>query len=437
MNLDINKIMIDFLKLNHWLNVRKITNSYISKNIKSLSDKINKKKNFNINQKELHFLNQKLLIPTEKIILKEKIPDYIYWTFAKIKKTKRSIKRDGIHFYNYYTLPVPLGYVGPVILDILCPKDKLPKLNNGHLEQAITINLGPSDIYGRWGKKKNKDNFSKIKFNKTSIHPWIVGDTYLEPTYCPHSYSRATTKNSQILSYTAKSPLEKLFKNFNNWKSNSFLNFIKYINSPDIRRSILMFYLSNNGYDFKYISKLFNKKIKSLKQIINDKDLLIKTCRLLKIDTQLFVERKFSDEDSLGKTYFSFKDSFKTIRNFKSYLISSMASSVRYPDLIGNFIKVSKNIKVKDLCYYACSHYLVTSGRIKFHTETKTIKLSKGDALWISSLVDHGFSGKGSLIKISNGENIDTSDLTEITRIYKPLETIKRAFKDKKSWGYE
>ena len=71
------------------------------------------------------------------------------------------------------------------------------------------------------------------------------------------------------------------------------------------------------------------------------------------------------------------------------------------------------------------------------YTEPKTIKLSKGDALWISSLVAHGFSGKGSLIKISNGENIDTSDLTEITRIYKPLETIKRAFKDKKSWGYE
>ena len=94
----------------------------------------------------------------------------------------------------------------------MCPKNRLPKLNNGHLEQAITINLGKSDIYGHWGKGKNSTNFSKIKFNNTSLNPWIISDTYVEPTYCPHSYSRATDNNSQILSYTAKSPLEKLVK---------------------------------------------------------------------------------------------------------------------------------------------------------------------------------------------------------------------------------
>ena len=30
------------------------------------------------------------------------------------------------------------------------------KLNNGHLEQAITVNLGPGDIYGRWGENIKK-----------------------------------------------------------------------------------------------------------------------------------------------------------------------------------------------------------------------------------------------------------------------------------------
>ena len=45
------------------------------------------------------------------------------------------------------------GYVAPVLIDILCPKNKLPKLNNGHLESAITLSLGPNDIYARFGKK--------------------------------------------------------------------------------------------------------------------------------------------------------------------------------------------------------------------------------------------------------------------------------------------
>ena len=41
--------------------------------------------------------------------------------------SSNAIIKDGIHFYNYYTLPTPKGYVSPVLLDILCPKDKLPK----------------------------------------------------------------------------------------------------------------------------------------------------------------------------------------------------------------------------------------------------------------------------------------------------------------------
>ena len=123
----------------------------------------------------------------------------MFWSKNKIEKTKRPIIRDGIHFYNYYSLPIPEGFVGPVILDILCPKNKLPKLNNGHLELAITVNLGNSDIYGRWGKKINKNNYSKIKFNDSHKNSWIIGDTYVEPTY-PTFYSRATniTQNSVL-----------------------------------------------------------------------------------------------------------------------------------------------------------------------------------------------------------------------------------------------
>lgn len=432
-----SKLIVDFIKLNHWLNTRKITHKYLSVKQKTLSKKLKLKKNFKITAKELDFLNFNLSIPSDKIALQNKIPDYLYWTKSKIDKTKRPINRDGIHFYNYYSLPTPNGFVGPVILDILCPKNRLPKLNNGHLEQAITVNLGNSDIYGRWGKVKNKLNFSKIKFNNTKQNSWIIGDTYVEPTYCPHSYSRATDNNSQILSYTAKSPLEKLIKNLNNWSKSNYKTLINKIKSNNIKRLILKFYLDNKGVDLKYLSKSINKKVQNLDYILKNKKILMKTCEFLKVDVNLFAEKKYTSEDKIGKTYLSFKDSFKTIRKFKSYNIASMASSERYTDLFGYFIKVSKNKKIKDLCDYACSHYLVTGGNFYFNVDNKRIKIKKGDAIWMSSFKSHGFSGSGSLLKISNGESLDTSDLSEILNIYKPIETLNRSYKDNISWGYD
>ena len=98
------KIIVDVLKINHWLNARKVTIKYIYKKNRSLSKKLKTNKNFIVNEKELKFLNSQLLIPTEKIQIQNKIPDYIFWSSEKINKTKRSINRDGIHFYNYYSL---------------------------------------------------------------------------------------------------------------------------------------------------------------------------------------------------------------------------------------------------------------------------------------------------------------------------------------------
>ena len=432
-----NHKKVDIIKINHWLNVRKITLQHLKKSIRSLYFKIKKKKNFKANQKELNFINSNLLISTEKILKTNNLPDYILMTKKAIDKTKRPIQRDGIHFYNYYSLPVPNGYVGPVILDILCPKDKLPKLNNGHLEQAITVNLGNSDIFGRWGERKNKENFSKIKFNSSKKNNWIVGDTYVEPTYCPHTYSRATNKNSQILSYTAKSPLEKLIRNLNSCSEENYKNFLKKIDFNKIRSSVLNLYLNNKGISLKYLSKSINHKVKSLNQIINNKNILDKTCKLLKIEARLFYKKKFKSEDKIGKTYLSFKESFKTIRKYKSYTLASMASSERYMDMFGYFMKVSKPKKVKDLYDFASSHYLVTNGNLRLNIDNKRIKLKKGDAIWMSSFKQHGFSGDGSLIKISNGENIDASDLSEILNLYNPKNTIERSYKDKISWGYE
>ena len=429
-------IKIDHIKLNHWLNARKTTLSQFLLKNKSLKKKINLKKNFLINNRDASIIEKFLNISIKSIEKKARIPEYIFWKKEKILRTKRPINRDGIHFYNYYSLPAPDGFIGPVILDILCPKNKLPKLNNGHLEQAITVNLGPEDIFGRWGKKKNKLNFSKIKYNKSNKHTWVIGDTYVEPAYCPHSYSRATDNNSRILSYTSKSPIEKLVKQLNNLPNLSSKKFIGSFKNKDNLGTVFDFYLSNRFIDYKFISKFLKRKINSFNQLIKNKHNFTSICDLLDIDSNIFLSKKNKKEDKVGKTYLSINQSIKTARRYKSYTISSMASSPRYPDLFGVFIKVNKINKKKDLFDYTSSHYLVTGGSMKFNINNKSIHLKKDDALWVSPFLNHGFSGEGSLIKISNGECLGTGDFYDLSKTYDIRNTIKRSYKDVKNWGY-
>ena len=133
----------------------------------------------------------------------------------------------------------------------------------------------------------------------------------------------------------------------------------------------------------------------------------------------------------------SFKKSINLIRKYKSYLVAPMASSIRYPDLYGIFIKVKNNKKNKDLLNLFNCHYLITSGKLNFYINSKKIICQKGDCLWISPYNSHGFSGKGSLIRISNGESLDNNDINEISMLYKPKETLTRSYNDTEVWGYE
>ena len=114
-----------------------------------------------------------------------------------------------------------------------------------------------------------------------------------------------------------------------------------------------------------------------------------------------------------------------------------MASTPRYPDLYGLYVKVNNFRLVKDFLDYTCSHYLVTNGNLKLNINNKKILLKKGDAIWVSSFKMHGFSGKGSLMKLVNGENVDSNDMNEISKLYNPLKTLSRSYKDEKSWGYD
>lgn len=438
--------MIDRVKLNHWLNIRKTS-------INVLNEKLKRQVNFKISLDNLDGVSEntsKLIAKTldidlEEILLTDEVPNYIIQTKEQINKTKRPIHRGGIHYYNYYTLPSPKGYVAPVLIDILCPKDKPPVLNNGHLEPAITVSLGPNDIYARFAKKINKTNFLKFKINPDPKTNWVVGSNYYEPSYCLHTYSRATNGPGKILSYTTKSNLEKLFGDKLN--DNAFKNFSKKLDIIKPNRSMLLQDIENKGYSINELSKKTKISKEKFKNFFNNKKNftnkeLSKVCSIINSDPNLYLDRVFK-EDKIGKHYYDYKDSLKTIRNFKSYKVASIASSARSQDLSGYFIKVYNKAKLNicDLQDSNCSHYLVTKGNINFNSEvnnkveTKSIK--EGCSIWISSYLKHGFSGDGALIKISDGQNFNYLEKLDIINTYNLKKTLSRGRKDKINWGYD
>ena len=356
------KNKIDKIKLNHWLNIRKTTfevlNNYLADRI---NFKISKNNLAELDKFSIEKIAEILEIPTSYLLQEEDTPAFLFRTKEEIQKTRRPIYRGRIHFYNYYTLPTPHAYVAPVLIDILCPKDKLPTLNHGHLEPAVTISLGPNDIYARFAEKLNKDTWLKFEVNKDPETKWVVGSSYYEPSFCKHSYSRVTNQLGRIISYTTRSNIESLTSGKLN--NNSYKNILQSIKGKRINRVFLKLELESKGYSIKEISKKIKLSTVKLKNFFSkkntklDRKYIIKICSLINSDPNLFIDKSHK-EDVVGKLYFDYRDSIKSIRKFKSYKVASIANSKRFPDLSGFFLKVSnlKNKTVLDLYDSKCSH---------------------------------------------------------------------------------
>ena len=63
-----------------------------------------------------------------------------------------------------------------------------------------------------FAEKLNKTTWVKFKVNNDKKTNWVVGSSYFEPSFCRHTYSRATDGLGRILSYTTRSNLENLMK---------------------------------------------------------------------------------------------------------------------------------------------------------------------------------------------------------------------------------
>ena len=74
---------------------------------------------------------------------------------------------------------------------------------------------------------------------------------------------------------------------------------------------------------------------------------------------------------------------------------------------------------------------------VKENGKIKNLKLSEGDAIWVSSYAEHGFTGSGALIKISDGQNFNYLERIDIINTYNLKKTLTRGRKDKINWGYD
>jgi hypothetical protein len=445
-------VVLDSFKLMHWLNARKLTVDLaaqmagVSPEILSSAAKAD---TYPLPPDILEKLAGCLNVDVHQLAADGgRLPSVIIMTDSEIKATCRPIRRDGMHFYNYYSLPAPKGRAAPVILDILCPKYRLPQLNNGHLEPAITVNIGPGHINGRWGETLDKNTWSVLAANKTRRQSWIIGDTYTEPSYCRHTYSLAGDEGAQIISYTTKSNLEEFLLEANTWSDGVFDAMVDRLGRDPSAANCLAVQMERRGYDATTLSDAVSLSHNAITSYLGGDPDALSIANLrdiglhLGVDYRVFLPATHS-HDKVGKTYCSVEDSMKTIRSYKSYTVASMAHATIESDLVGLYVKVDKpqSDGVMDLLDHAPSHYFVTMGKTSLHIledgKRKTFDLAKGDAAWLGAFVQHAFFGDAALIKLGNGEGSSYLDQLELSNTFNPYATLKQGRRDRQNWGYD
>ena len=444
---------IDAHKLMHWMNARKVTPAMVSVTsgvpVDVLNDMVSGE-NGSLPDDQAERLAEALNVEPPDLAANMGAPvANIHMSRADIEATRRAVHRDGIHFYNYYNLPAPKGQVAPVILDILCPAERLPAQNNGHLEPAITINLGPGHINGLWGDEVNEHTWHPLHSNDTGEETWVIGDSYVEPSYCPHTYSRVSGEAAQILSYTVRSNLEPLLANANRWSDDAHDRLIDAYDANSVAGAALGEYMARRGHDSRSLGAAAEIGGNALAAFIDgDGDALgIDELRavgvVLGVDYRLFLEPRHRN-DPIGTTCCSVAESISSIRSFKSYTVASMASSPRVPDLVGLFMKVDKpeSDATLDLAEFSGTHYLVTGGAPTFvwkDSDGTVLRrtLGGGDCLWVGPYVGHGFAGDGALIKMGNGEGMTYLDHMEMSNTVALAATLRRGRRDRSGWGYD
>ncbi|MBF6327721.1 histidine kinase [Nocardia transvalensis] len=436
---------VDNYKVVHWLNVRKMTTGQIAAAVGLDHEQLTKLLAPSDDEWPDDIADAVALalqVTPEQLVSSGRCDlTVLVRTAEDLRDTRRPIQRDGIHFYNYYTMAAPPGAVAPVILDILCPADRVPALNNGHLEPAITINLGPGDIHGRWGAELGDATWQVIETN-SGEDEWIVGDSYVEPSYCPHSYSLAGTDPARIVSYTGRSALAGLLEDINDWSDPAASAMLGWLGESSTPQKVANLLLARRGHTIASAATSLGVSDFDLVAAIDEGsvELLRELGTRLGFDYRLLM-RPATRHDPVGKTFKNIEQCRREIRTFQGYQVTSMASAPHLPDLTGLFMRVTGDTG-GILSEPAETHYLVTAGSPTLHwaradgREGRT-ELGVDASAWVAPFVTHRWSGEGALIKLGSGRHLGYLDLYELTNTYAAAATVRRGRRDGRGWGYD
>lgn len=442
-------MLVDAYKLTRWMNVRKLTPSELASQagvpISAVSSVLDGGSGYELPERVASRLARTLRVAQAQI---ERGPGggltALVADARALAATRRAIKRDGIHFYNYYSMASPRNRVGPVILDILCPPDRLPALNQGHLEPAITVNLGPGDINGRWAEELRPDTWQVLAANDNQDH-WICGDSYVEPSYCPHSYSLTGTAPARIVSYTSASPLASFVAEVDDWTDSAFecmLADLGKASPAELLRSALV----QRGLDEQAAARVSGLAVERVRDLLarttetETKDLKA-LCDAIGADYRCFLPAP-QPSDPLGKVHQPIDASRATTRSLGHYTFASMAMAPYLPDLTGAFLKVAGESGELDLRGSTESHYLVSQGDLSFrwadgNGSTAEARLTPDASVWVAPYVAHSFSGQGTLLRFGSGQHLSHVDQLLLSSTFAPIETMCRARHDRRGWGYD
>jgi hypothetical protein len=440
---------VDSVRLRRWLNVRKLTPALAAAqaelNVEELLGLL-AGDNSGLSGRELQRLSDVLDVQPEQLRRADRALTVLVQRRAELMATRRPIERDGIHFYNYYSLPAPRGRVAPVLLDILCPQDRIPKLNNGHIEPALTLNVGPGPIHGRWGEQLEARTWGVLESNDGALG-WITGSSYVEPSFRPHSYSLASQRPARIVSYTAPSALQSLVEECDTWTDAAFDGLVSTLAGGEVGPLSLAVGLARRGYDLETTAAAADVSRDALQGLLEKRvPLELEEARKLGaafgLDYRTLLPRDRC-EDSLGRSFASVEESRSSARRFRSYEVASMACVPHLPDLVGLFMRIEREgaRDPVDLVEHGETHYLVTAGTLGFHwvddEGQQEVRLAADDAIWVGPYIGHGFVGRGSVLKLGHGGALDAGADLALDECFESAATLRRARHDRRGWGFD
>ncbi|WP_237557579.1 MULTISPECIES: cupin domain-containing protein [Streptomyces] len=380
-----------------------------------------------------------LRVTPEQIAAREDTaPVAIVQSAQDMHATRRPIQRAGIHFYNYYTMGrAPRPGSRPVNLDNLCPAE--------HTADAQTRPLRTRDH-----QQPRPRTHPRTLGGGLDDVTWRVlepGDSYVEPSYCPHTYGLVDDTPARIVSYTGVSNLARLLDETNVWQDPAAEAMLTDLDAVPAVSAILRAALRRRACDADGAGRLAGVSAEHISAFCDGKtdsltlDELRELGAALGFDFRTLIE-PVRRRDALGKTHLTAAQSRASTRTFASYTAASAAMTPELPDLIGVFLTVDGEADGLDLCDHGENHYLVTEGEptLRWQEPDGTVAdavLGPDGTAWLAPFVAHSWSGSGSVIKLGSGDHLGYLDQIELTNTFDPVATLRRGRRDAHGWGYE